>query len=190
MKLILASSSPRRAEILRNAGIAFEAMPTHADESRRDGEAPLALVLRLAETKARAAAAQVKGPAIVIGGDTEVLLDGDVLGKPESTAHATEMMRRLSGRVHEVITGLALIRLPDGATLTGHEITCVTFARMTEEEIASYVASKEPFDKAGGYAIQGLGGRYVARVEGCYFNIVGLPLGKLYAMLKELGWKE
>ena len=188
MRIILASSSPRRAEILRDAGITFEAIPAHVDEARRDGEAPMELVLRLAESKARAVAAQASGPCIVVGADTEVVLDGDVLGKPGSAEHAREMLRRLAGRTHEVITGLALMRLPEGALRREQEVTRVTFAPMSAEEIADYVASGEPFDKAGGYAIQGRGGRFVTRVEGCYFNIVGLPLARLYAMLRELGW--
>lgn len=189
MRIILASSSPRRAEILRDSGIPFEARPAHVDESPRDGEAPLDLVLRLAEAKARAVVAQASGACIVVGADTEVVMDGAVLGKPRSEEHAREMLARLAGRTHEVMTGLALLRLPDGMMRRVHEVTRVTFAAMSAAEIESYVASKEPFDKAGGYAIQGIGGRYVTRVEGCYFNIVGLPLAKLYAMLKELGWK-
>ena len=189
MKLILASASPRRAEILRDARIMFEAMPAHVDEARREGEAPMGLVLRLAEAKARAVAARADGPCIVVGADTEVVLEGDVLGKPGSAEHASAMLRRLAGRTHEVITGLALIRLPEGALHREQEVTRVTFAPMSAEEIAEYVASGEPFDKAGGYAIQGRGGRFVTRVEGCYFNIVGLPLARLYAMLREMGWQ-
>lgn len=189
MKLILASSSPRRAQILRDAGIAFEARAANIDESRRDGEAPLALVQRLAEAKARAIASGVQEPAIVVGADTEVLLDGDVLGKPASPAHACEMMERLSGRAHEVATALAVIPLPEGILHKAVETTRVTFAKMSREEIEAYVASGEPFDKAGGYAIQGLAGRFVTRVEGCYFNIVGLPVARLYSLLMDLGWK-
>jgi len=189
MKIVLASASPRRAEILRDAGIPFEPIPAHVDEARREGEAPMELVLRLAEAKARAVAAQADGPCIVVGADTEVVLDGDVLGKPGSAEHARAMLRRLAGQTHEVITGLALIRLPEGALRSEREVTRVTFAPMSAEEIAEYVASGEPFDKAGGYAVQGLGGRFVTRVEGCYFNIVGLPLARLYAMLREMGWR-
>lgn len=187
MRLILASSSPRRAEILRDAGITFEALPAQVDEARHANEKPLGLVLRLAEEKARAVAARVSGEAIVVGADTEVVMDGDILGKPASPEHAREILRRLAGRTHEVITGLALIRLPKGGLRRAQEVTQVTFAPLSEEEIADYVASGEPFDKAGGYAIQGRGGRFVTRVEGCYFNIVGLPLAKLYALLREMG---
>lgn len=189
MKLILASASPRRAEILRDAGIVFEAMPAHVNESPRDNEKPLELVVRLAEAKARAIATRVTGQAMVVGADTEVVIDGNILGKPASAKHAREILRLLAGRTHEVITGLALLRLPGGELRLAQEVTQVTFASLDEEEIADYVASGEPFDKAGGYAIQGRGGRFVNRVEGCYFNIVGLPLARLYAMLRELGWR-
>lgn len=190
MRLILASGSPRRAEILRDAGISFEAHATHVDEARREGESVEALVRRLAEAKARAAAVRVSGECLVIGADTEVVIAGRVLGKPADAADARRMLGLLAGRTHEVVTGLALVRLPDSALLVEHEITRVTFAPLTEQEIGAYVASGEPFDKAGAYAIQGLGGRYVTRVEGCYFNVVGLPLARLYRMLRELGWSD
>ena len=180
MRLILASASPRRAQVLRDAGIAFEAVATRVDESRRENELPLDFVRRLAEAKARAAAERTSIAAIVVGADTEVVVDGLVLGKPASADDAHAMLRRLSSRTHEVLTGLAIVRLPDGAARTEHEITRVTFAPLTEEEIADYIASGEPFDKAGAYAIQGRGGRYVTHVEGCYFNVVGLPLARLY----------
>jgi len=196
MKLILASASPRRAEVLRDAGIAFEAVATNVDESRRPNESPEELVVRLAEAKARSVAAQLlagSGPAIVLGADTEVVADGpggrQVLGKPASAEDARAMLRRLSGRKHEVITGLFLIHLPSGATRVERETTRVTLAPLTDKEIDVYVVSGEPFDKAGAYAIQGRGGRYVMRVEGCYFNVVGLPLARLYRLLCELGWQ-
>jgi septum formation protein len=196
MKLILASASPRRAEVLRDAGIAFEAVSTNIDESPRSNESPEELVIRLAEAKARSAAARLisaSGPAVVLGADTEVVADGpggrQVLGKPASAQGARAMLRRLSGRTHEVITGLFLIHLPGGVTRVEHETTRVTFAPLTDEEIDAYVATGEPFDKAGAYAIQGRGGRYVTRVEGCYFNVVGLPLARLYRHLCELGWQ-
>ena len=188
MRLILASSSPRRAEILRNAGISFEAAPAAVDESRWHGETPAHRVRRLASAKAAAAAGRVSGAAIVLGADTEVVVDGEVLGKPVADLDAREMLRRLSGRVHEVITGLELIRLPDRATRSELEVTRVTFAALSADEINSYVATGEPFDKAGGYAIQGRAGRFITRVEGCYFNVVGLPLSRLCRALLELGW--
>ena len=196
MKLILASASPRRAEILCAAGFPFEAVPTTTDESRRPGEAVDAMVERLAEAKARAAAS-LRGAseaAIVIGADTVVELDGDFLGKPGTPEAARAMLARLSGRSHRVLTGLALVRtMPSGEPpLTAHrevEATRVWFAPLTAEEIRDYVATREPLDKAGAYAIQGFGGRFVERIDGCYFNVVGLPLARLYRMLRDLGWR-
>ncbi len=196
MKLYLASGSPRRAQILRDAHIAFERVSAVVDESRRDGEPPLDLVLRLARAKAEAGveavqrAANGEFPALVVGADTEVVIDGEVLGKPASDDDARGMLRKLAGRTHEVITGIAVIRLPAaaGARRAEHEITRVTFAPLTDAEIAAYVASEEHRDKAGGYAIQGRGGCFVTRVEGCYFNVVGLPLARLARILREMGW--
>jgi len=191
MRIILASASPRRAEVLRNAGIPFESMPTSVDESRRPDERPEELVRRLAEAKARSAAARVTagaGQVIVVGADTEVVLDGLVFGKPASAEEARAMLHKLGGRTHSVVTGLAAIHLPDGAARTEHETTLVTLAPLTLEEIADYVSSGEVFDKAGAYAIQGRAGRFVTCVEGCYFNVVGLPLARLYHILHELGW--
>lgn len=192
MRLILASASPRRAEILRNAGIAFEARAAILDEARRAGELPGDYVCRLAAEKAHAAAEAEAGwigdPAILVGADTVVVAGGEVLGKPESEEDAARMLRLLSGRVHEVRTGLALLRRPDPAERIFEESTRVTFAPLSEKDIAAYIASGEPFDKAGGYAIQGLAGRYVTRIEGCYFNVVGLPLARLWTVLREVGW--
>ena len=147
------------------------------------------MVARLAEAKARAAAAvQDAGtPAcIILGADTAVELDGEILGKPRNAAHAREMLTKLSGRTHHVLTGIFLLRLPDGATRAGIENTAVTFAPLRREEIDAYVESGEPLDKAGAYAVQGLAGRYIPKIDGCYFNVVGLPLAKLYAFLGEL----
>ena len=189
MKLILASSSPQRAEVLRNAGFLFEVVPAHVDESRREGETAGDLVRRLAETKARVAAAglpQANHPAIVIGTDTVISLDGLILGKPADAQNAREMLRRLSGRTHEVVSGLAVLSWPPGERLVEQENTRVTFATLKESEIDDYVASGEPLNKAGAYAIQGLGGRFVERVEGCYFNVVGLPLARLCRILREM----
>ncbi len=194
MKLILASGSPRRAEILRNAGISFEVRAAHVDESRRVEETSGDYVRRVALAKARAVAAQVSlegrsGRAIIIGADTVVVVENGILGKPTSSKNAREMLLRLSGRTHEVRTGLALLRLPDLAERIAEEITQVEFAPLSEEEIDDYIASGEPNDKAGAYAIQGRGGRFVTRVDGCYFNVMGLPLSRLYALLREWDWK-
>ena len=189
MKLILASSSPQRAEVLQNAGFFFEIVPAHVDESRREGEKAGDFVGRLADTKASTVAAnlpQASHPAIVIGADTVITVDGLILGKPADAQNACEMLRRLSGRTHEVITGLAVLSWPKGERCVEQEITRVTFAALKEGEIEDYVASGEPLGKAGAYAIQGLGGRFVERVEGCYFNVVGLPLARLYRILREM----
>jgi len=188
MRLILASSSPRRAVILRDAGIVFESAPVAVDETPWHNEPPLHLVRRLAKAKASAAAERVTGSAIVIGADTEVVVDGEVLGKPAARLDAREILQRLSGRIHEVITGLELIRLPDRASRSEQETTRVTFATLSALEIDDYIASGECYDKAGGYAIQGRAARFITRVEGCYFNVVGLPLARLYRALRDLGW--
>jgi nucleoside triphosphate pyrophosphatase len=193
MKIILASSSPRRAEILRDAGIAFEIRPTHIDETQLPGEGTQAMVARLAEEKARAAAAQIaegSRDCIVVGADTTVEMDGEIFGKPRDSAHARDMLAKLSGRTHYVHTGIFLLRLPGYATRAAVENSAVTFAPLSEKEIDAYVTSGEPFGKAGAYAIQGLAGRFIPRIDGCYFNIVGLPLARLYVLLGELGWQS
>jgi len=195
MRLVLASASPRRAEILRNAGIAFDARSALIDESPREGELPGHYVQRLALEKARAVADAeadergISGETIFVGADTTVVIEDEMFGKPESEEAARRTLRRLSGRVHEVRTGLALIRRPRAWEKVAEEVTRVTFAPLLDEEIERYVASGEPFGKAGGYAVQGIAGRYVTRIEGCYFNVVGLPLARLYSLLKEAGWK-
>jgi septum formation protein len=178
MRLILASASPRRAEILRDAGVSFTVVSSAVDETPYPGEAPQALVQRLADVKADLVAARAVGPAIVIAADTVVVLDGQVLGKPRSTDDARHMLEQLSGRTHSVHTGVSLIRLPDAQRLHFVETTLVHFSRLTAE------------DKAGAYAIQGRAGRFIPRIEGCYYNVVGLPLEHLLAALRELGWTE
>ena len=192
MKLILASASPRRAEILRNAGIQFETQITFLDESLLSAELPADYVRRLALEKARAAAGarRDRGDALFIGADTAVVASGEILGKPESDEDARRMLRLLSGAIHEVHTGLALLRQPDEIERVVEEITRVSFAPLSDDEIAAYIATGEPFDKAGGYGIQGVAGRYVTRIEGCYFNVMGLPLARLWSLLKEFGWEN
>jgi septum formation protein len=202
--LILASASERRAEILRDAGFSFSIMSSAIDETPYPGESAHDLVQRLAFAKAELVAARAVAPAIVIGADTEVTLEGHIFGKPRSTddAHhmleklsgraddAHHMLEKLSGRAHAVVTGVALIRLPDAERITFVESTLVHFAPLTEEDITRYLATGEPHDKAGGYAIQGRAGRFIPRIEGCYFNVVGLPLARLQHALTELGWSE
>ncbi|MGA2898654.1 MAG: Maf family protein [Candidatus Acidiferrales bacterium] len=193
MKLILASASPRRAEILRNAGIQFEIRKTDVDESRIVGELPGDYVRRLALAKALSAATEYRDPldeTLILGADTVVVVDADILGKPASQDDARSMLRRLSGRIHEVHTGLALLRKPGAEQRVVEEITRVHFAPLTDREIEDYIATGEPFDKAGAYGIQGIGGRYVTRIEGCYFNVMGLPLARLWSLLRELGWEN
>ena len=190
MKLILASSSPRRAEILANAGLPFSVLSSAVDESPNPGETPAALVQRLANAKADLVTARAIGPAIVLAADTVVVLDDKILGKPSSVEDARHMLQQLSGRTHSVLTGVALVRLPDGERRQFMESTLVHFRPITDEELSSYLATEEPYDKAGAYAIQGQAGRYIPRVEGCYFNVVGLPLSRVLTELKGLGWPE
>jgi len=190
MKLILASTSPRRAEILRDAGFHFEVVPSPVDETPLSGESPTALVQRLADAKAELIAARAVGPAIVIAADTVVSLDWRIFGKPRSTDDARHMLENLSGRSHSVITGVTLIRLPDAERRTFVESTLVHFAKLSAEEITRYLATGEPHEKAGAYAIQGRAGRYIPRIEGDYFNVVGLPLSRLTQALTDLGWAE
>jgi septum formation protein len=192
MNIILASASPRRAEILRNAGIRFETLAEVIDESRKPGELRADYLRRLALSKARPAAGVPRDPGeyLFIGADTVVVAGDEILGKPESADDARRMLRLLSGTVHEVHTGLAVIRRPGAMEAVVEEVTRVTFAPLADEEIDAYIATNEPFDKAGAYGIQGIGGRYVARIEGCYFNVMGLPLARLWSLLAQFGWKE
>jgi nucleoside triphosphate pyrophosphatase len=190
MRLILASTSPRRAQILRDAGLVFSIISSAVDETPIPGEAPGELVLRLANAKAELVAARSVGPAIVVAADTVVVLEGQILGKPRSTDDARHMLEKLSGRTHSVVTGVSLIRLPDVEQRSFVETTLVHFDRLSANEITRYLATDEPHDKAGAYAIQGRAGRYIPRIEGCYYNVVGLPLSRLLTELHELGWSE
>ncbi len=193
MKLILASGSPRRAEILRNAGFCFEVQPTYVDESLPTNERAEDYVLRLAQTKAHViatGAAKNSERAFVVGADTTVICDGRIFAKPENAAEAREMLRALSGKTHEVCTGIAIVRTPDGLQAAGVETTRVTFVSLSHDQIDAYSATEEPFDKAGGYGIQGIGGRFISSIEGCYFNVMGLPLSRTWQMLRALGWSE
>lgn len=165
--------------MLRAAGIAFEKRPAHIDESVLPGEAARDCVLRLAEAKARA----VWRPGeIALGADTVVELDGGILGKPADTADAERMLRLLSGRAHSVFTGVALF--DGGAAKRAVEETRVFFRPLAAAEIEEYAASGEPADKAGAYGIQGAASKFVERIEGCYFNVVGLPVSRIYGMLR------
>jgi septum formation protein len=183
--LILASQSPRRAELLRAAGIAFEASPADVDESVRDGENPEQYVRRLAVEKAEAGARRHPG-RVVLGADTTVVFDGEIMAKPEDEADATRMLRALSGRTHQVITGVALAG-PAG-TRQAAAFTDVSMREMTDEEIARYIATGEPMDKAGAYGIQGRAAAFVTRVDGSYTNVVGLPVALVCRLL--MGYPE
>lgn len=188
MKLILASTSPRRAEILHDAGFSFVVVASAVDETPLPGESPTALVQRLADAKAELAAARAVGPAIILAADTVVTLEGHIFGKPRSSDDARHMLEALSGRTHAVVTGVTLIRLPDAERRSFVESTLVHFAQLSSEEVTRYLATGEPHDKAGAYAIQGRAGRYIPRIEGDYFNVVGLPLARVTQALAELGW--
>lgn len=183
--IILASGSPRRAELLRAAGIAFEASPPAVDESLRADESPEQYVRRLAVDKAETGARRHPG-RVVLGADTTVVFDGEVLGKPVDGADAARMLRTLGGRTHQVITGVAVAG-PAG-TLEAAAFTEVAIRALTDEEIAQYIASGEPMDKAGAYAIQGRAAAFVTRVDGSYTNVVGLPVALVCRLL--MGYPE
>jgi septum formation protein len=180
--LILASASPRRAKLLRNAAIPFVIDPAHIPEQPRLGETPQTYAQRLARDKAQAVFARHQDDA-VLGADTVVVVDEHLLEKPTDPDDASRMLRLLSGRSHQVITGVCLAMR--GFERSEADITQVTFAQLSNNEIAEYVRSGEPMDKAGAYGIQGLASRWVTRIEGCYFNVVGLPVQRVYRMLRE-----
>ena len=189
-RLILASSSPRRSEVLRNAGFAFDVVPSDADETYNVNESPPANAERIARLKAETVARNLApaDDAIVLAADTLVIVDHEVLGKPASPDDAHAMLEKLSGKVHEVITGVALANSAGTRSVAVHELTRVWFRPLSTDEIAAYIATGEPFDKAGAYAIQGRASRFVTRIEGCYFNVMGLPVALVDRLLKN--WKE
>ncbi len=184
--LVLASASPRRQELLRNAGIAFEVQPADIPEDPLPGEGAKHCAERLAREKALAVARQ-RPHDVVLGADTAVVVegqyDGELLGKPSDAADAARMLRMLSGREHQVITGVCLV--VNGQTSVASETTLVTVSEITDEDIAEYVASGEPMDKAGAYAIQGIASRWIPRIEGDYSNVVGLPVALVFRMLRQ-----
>ena len=208
--LILASASPRRSELLTQAGFSFKVHPAHIPEDPYPNEDPIAYVTRLAREKAQAVFDSLSAnpkklgapcldfetwdttnpnlqpsstqSLVVLGADTTVTLDNQILGKPEDSADAARMLRLLSGRTHRVITGIAVVTA-HGAQVAA-EVTSVRFLTLSEKEIADYIATGEPMDKAGAYAIQGRAARWIPRVEGCYFNVVGLPIALVSTLLK------
>ena len=183
--LVLASASPRRSALLAGIGLAFTVRPGPVDETPRPGETPAALVERLAREKA--AAARPGAGELALGADTEVALGGTVFGKPADGADAARMLRLLSGREHDVVTGVALVDGTSGRVASGVELTRVRIALLSEREIAWYVASGEPLDRAGAYAIQGRFALFASAIEGNYGNVVGLPLPLVYRLAAELG---
>jgi len=179
MRLVLASASPRRKEILRTARIPFVARPADVDESVLEGESPESHVTRLAEAKARAAWREGE---TVLGADTVVVAGDKILGKPADRAEAARMLRALSGRTHRVLTAVCFF---DGtSTHTSVEETVVHFRELTDDEIAGYIATGEADDKAGAYGIQGAASKFIDRIEGCYFNVVGLPVSRVYSFIR------
>jgi septum formation protein len=188
-KIILASASPRRAELLESAGIRFDVVPGHIDESPFPGELPVDHVLRLAREKA-AEVSRRETAGFFIGADTIVLCDGEIMGKPRDNADAVRMLRKLSGRTHQVITGFALVDNGGGCLVSRAVSTDVVFTELTDHDIAAYVATGCPLDKAGAYAIQGGAAYMVERIDGSYTNVVGLPLCEVVTALREAGAAE
>jgi len=186
--LVLASASPRRRELLAQAGFSFIVHPAHVPEDPLPGENPITYVTRLAREKAEAVLRELSSTTpeepVVLGADTTVTLDNQILAKPADPADAARMLRLLSGRTHHVITGVAAIT--PGSAQVAAEVTAVRFLSLSDQEIDSYVATGEPMDKAGAYAIQGRAARWIPRIEGCYFNVVGLPLALVTALLESL----
>jgi len=184
-RLILASASPRRRELLAQAGYTFTVEAADVDESLRPGESPSAYVLRLAEEKARAVLVRhaEEDSVIVLGADTTVVCDNEILGKPTDAADAKRMLLRLSGRTHQVLTGIAIATRT--GTLSAIESTNVTFSAIPAAELDLYVATPEPLDKAGAYGIQGYAARWVPRIDGCYFNVMGLPISRTVRLIEE-----
>jgi len=184
VRIILASQSPRRRELLSLIGIPHDVLPADLDETILPGEVPAAHAERLARSKAEAIAAR-EGGAVVIGADTIVVLDGDILGKPNDELEAAATLRRLAGRTHTVHTAVAVAR--NGHTVSGVESVEVTFRPLTDVQIETYIATGEPMDKAGAYGIQGYGAVIVERVHGDYFAVMGLALGRLVGLLEQVG---
>jgi len=185
--LLLASASPRRRELLVQAGYDFKVVPADISEERLPNEEPTAFVTRLAQEKAQAifdlqAQGSIRGPLLVLGADTIVVIAGEILGKPQNLEDAARMLRLLSGRTHQVMTGVCVISKQHMEV--GVETTLVTMQEIPETEIAAYIATGEPKDKAGSYAIQGQAARWIPRIEGCYFNVVGLPIARVASMLE------
>ena len=185
MSIVLASASPRRRELLEMMGLEFEIIPAK-DEADADGLSPSEAVAKIALGKALSVAENRAEEDLIIAADTLVCLDGELLGKPKNEKEAYEMLKKLSGKEHQVYTGVAVSQ--GGQASSGAEMTKVRFCEMTDEDIFAYIATKEPMDKAGAYGIQGKGAVFIEGIEGDYFNVMGLPLRRLNLMLKEFGF--
>jgi septum formation protein len=188
--LVLASASPRRQELLRNAGISFTVQVAGIDESPVEGESPRSCAERLARDKARVVF-RSRPQDFILGADTIVVVDATMLGKPRDSADAARMLRMLSGRSHQVITGVCVLKPVAGKSVNREdmhsETTLVTMSELSDEEIQAYVATGEPMDKAGAYAIQGIASRWIPRIEGDYSNVMGLPVSLAFRMLRDAG---
>ncbi len=188
MRIVLASASPRRRKLLEKLGKPFDVQPSGTDESVKAEATPAQTIQQIALQKAKAVAAIDKSARLVIGADTAVIIGNRILGKPSGPEDAAAMLRKLRGRIHLVVTGLAIVENASGRTLVSRTTTAVTMRCYPDREISEYVSSGEPDDKAGAYAVQGAGGRLVESVRGCYFNVVGLPLCELSSMLSAVGF--
>jgi septum formation protein len=186
-QIILASASPRRADLLRTIGVDFEVAPSQVQERPHTDEAPPDYITRIARAKVIAVARR-RESGLVIGADTIVVLDGAMMGKPRDEDHAEQMLRQLSGRWHAVMTGVALYDIATRREVADYDKTLVRFAQLTDKEIEWYIRSGEPADKAGAYAIQGLGSLFVEEIAGNYFNVVGLPIPLVYRLSRRLGY--
>lgn len=187
MRLVLASASPRRKKLMRAAGFTFEVRASAAEPLPRREESPAAFARRAARAKALDVAASEKRGTLVLGADTIVLAGTEILGKPRDRRDAARMLRKLSGRAHRVITGVCLVRAPRRVVALKHAATLVRFRKLSDAEIRRYIRTPEPLGKAGAYAIQEQASKFVTRIEGCYFNVVGLPVALVYEMLKPFG---
>lgn len=187
MRIILASNSPRRREILSQIGIQYEVIPSKFEENALN-MSPENMVMYFAEEKAMDVAKKVKEEAFVIGADTIVYQNG-IMGKPKDNEDAARMLKNLSGVFHAVITGISVVHTPSLNKITDYERTLVKFKNISDDEIHAYIKSGEPMDKAGAYAIQGIGSLLVEKIEGCYFNVVGLPVYRLSKILEGFGYK-
>ena len=186
-RIILASASPRRAELLKQIGVEFELAISNIEERPRPDEAPPDYITRIARAKVIAVARQ-RDTGLVIGADTVVVLDGRLIGKPEDETDAQNLLRQLSGRWHAVMTGVALYDVQTKHEVADYDKTLVKFAQLTDREIEWYVETGEPMDKAGAYGIQGLGGLFVDEIAGNYYNVVGLPIPLVYRLARRLGY--